>query len=82
MNTKTNTIKFKANGFGMHTAITENGRYVIQPVAYDHRGVPKYGYTAVHVALVNGAKATVTALTRRGSFAECRTACKTHAQNI
>ena len=75
-------INFKHDGFGIHSATIDGYVYNISPVAYDRNGNPKYGYTAVRIAKGTCEINPVFATIARGSFATCRAACKTDAQNI
>ena len=79
-NVVTTKIKFNHDGFGIHTARTERGMYVITPVTYDANGKPRLGYNASFVIPVidggDGRRIRIAS----GKFAECRAACKAHAQ--
>ena len=75
-------INFRHDGFGFHTAKVGDHIYSIAPVSYDNSGKPKYGYTAVRITPATADTKCGFADIARGSFAACRAACKTDAQNI
>jgi hypothetical protein len=78
----TTTLNFKPEGFGIHSATIGEYLYNIAPIAYDRKGNPKHGYTAVRIASRTSQIKPTFAEIARGTFAECREACKTDAQNI